>query len=159
MIGRYKLIAFVLMLDHFHLIINPPDGDIQSAMRDLKGFSARAIVAASGGVYRDQIWQESFKAVPLWNGWMIDQKINYIHANPVKAKLCVTTEEYPWSSFRSFYRKERDPLLQIDSDWWYEGDQERVIPEVREWEAERTARLEAAIDENRAKKSGGMPPS
>ena len=32
-----------------------------------------------------RVWQESFKDVALWSGWMIWQKINYIHANPVKA--------------------------------------------------------------------------
>ena len=65
------------MPDHFHLIINPPDGDIQAAMRDLKSFAAKAIIAVSNEELRDQIWQEGFKAVPLWSGWMIQQKINY----------------------------------------------------------------------------------
>jgi len=32
-----------------------------------------------------QVWQESFKGMALWSAWMIWQKINYIHANRVKA--------------------------------------------------------------------------
>lgn len=158
-IGQFKLVALVIMFDHFHLIINPPDGDIQAAMRDLKSFAAKAIISASNEGLGDQIWQEGFKAVPLWSDWMIRQKINYIHANPVRAALCDTAEDYPWSSFRYFYREEVDPLLQVDSEWWWPGDQERVIPEVRKWEAERVGRLEAQIEKNRAKLRGGRPPS
>ena len=34
-----------------------------------------------------QVWQEGFKAFPLYSGWMIWQKMNYIYNNPVRAKL------------------------------------------------------------------------
>ena len=49
-----------------------------------------------------QVWQESFKAFPLWSLWMIWQKINYIHANPVKARLVKGAKEYRWSRLQSF---------------------------------------------------------
>jgi REP element-mobilizing transposase RayT len=39
-----KLIAFVIMLDHVHFIINPKDGDIQNSVRQLKSLSARRLV-------------------------------------------------------------------------------------------------------------------
>ena len=38
------LIAFVVMLDHFHLIVNPRDGDIQNWIGELKSVSARRLV-------------------------------------------------------------------------------------------------------------------
>ena len=38
-----KLIAYVLMPDHFHLICNPRDGRIQEFSRDLKSRAAKAI--------------------------------------------------------------------------------------------------------------------
>ena len=57
-----------------------------------------------------QVWQESFKATPLWSAWMIWQKINYIHANPVKAKLVSSAKDYRWSSFQAFYSEEEVPL-------------------------------------------------
>jgi REP element-mobilizing transposase RayT len=77
-----KLIAYVLMPDHFHLISNPRDGRIKEFVGSLKSLSARSIVkvckqfrfhASADG---HQVWQESFKAMPLWSGWMIWQKIN-----------------------------------------------------------------------------------
>src|SRR5207253_4006931 len=118
-----KLIAFVLMPDHTHFILNPKGGDIQAATGVLKSFSAKRIVELAPDPAflkgeENQVWQESFKALALWSGWMIKQKINYIHANPVKANLYATAADYRWTSFRSFYRDEADPLLAIDKDWW-----------------------------------------
>ncbi len=52
---------------------------------------------------------------------MIWQKINYIHANPVKAGLAGSAGDYPWSSFRPFYLSEQEPLA-VDHDWWWPDD-------------------------------------
>src|SRR5512139_2016753 len=62
-----RLIAFVVMLDHFHLIVNPRDGDIQSWIGQLKSLSAKRLVAINPpGLFRvneeeNQVWQESFR--------------------------------------------------------------------------------------------------
>ena len=112
-----KLIAFVLMPDHFHITLNPKDGDIQTTIGELKEFSAKKISQGRG-----QIWQESFKALPLWSPWMIKQKHNYIHSNPVRAGLVSRAEDYKWSSFRAFYFEEPNPLLQVDKEWWWPDD-------------------------------------
>ena len=151
-----KLIAIVIMLDHFHLIINPKDGDIQKAVGILKSFSAKAIIrSAPIGTFangdENQVWQESFKALPLWSRWMIEQKINYIHANPVRASLCSTAEDYPWTSFRSFYRIEPDPLLAVDKKWWWDDDEDKLAISRREWETEKMDKMVNRIDENRRK--------
>ena len=104
-----KLIAYVMMPDHFHLIVYPRDGRIREFTRNLKRSAAKAILKAGSRFLFPEtdeghhVWQESFKAVPLWSGWMIRQKINYIHSNPVKARLVKSAKEYQWSSFRSFY--------------------------------------------------------
>lgn len=104
-----KLIAYVLMPDHFHLIVNPRDGRIREFMLDLKSLSAKQIVEVNTRFRFEktedgfQVWQESFKGQPLWSSWMIWQKINYIHANPVKAGLVKSARDYYWSSFGSFY--------------------------------------------------------
>lgn len=126
-----KLIAFVLMPDHGHIILNPRDGNIQTHTGILKSLSAKRLVGLeSEGFYfngeENQVWQESFKALPLWSEWMIRQKTNYIHANPVRAGLVKTARDYKWSSFRSYYRKEVDPLLQVDRDWWWPEDVEKL---------------------------------
>jgi REP element-mobilizing transposase RayT len=146
-----KTIAYVLMPDHFHLIANPRDGRIKEFVGELKSRSAKGIVKASKKflfhVDEDshQVWQESFKALPLWSGWMIWQKINYIHANPVKAGLAKSARDYRWSSFRSFYSQGDDPIA-VDSDWWWSDDAEKLSRAVRTMDWRRVG-------------SGGKPPS
>jgi REP element-mobilizing transposase RayT len=98
------------MPDHMHLIVNPKDGRIKEFTGKLKSLSAKAIVKAAQGIDFKMdsegshiVWQDSFKAIPLWSAWMIWQKINYIHANPVKGGLVNSAKDYRWSSFRAFY--------------------------------------------------------
>ena len=134
-----KLIAHVLMPDHFHLIVNPRDGRIREFTGKLKSISAKAIIETTSTLsfttYSNhssaQVWQESFKAVPLWSSWMIWQKINYIHANPVKAQLVPSAKDYPWSSFRAFYFGTGEPLP-LDSDWWWPDDSEKLSKAMKE---------------------------
>jgi len=142
-----KLIAYVLMPDHFHLISNPRDGQIKQFMGTLKSLSGKRIVTA-GKQFRftidadgHQVWQDSFKDTALWSGWMIWQKINYIHANPVKAGIVKSAKDYPWSSFRSFYCN-GDGALAVDHEWFWPDDAEKLSRAVRE-----------------LIKSGGKPPS
>ena len=56
---------------------------------------------------------------------MIWQKINYIHANPVKARLVKTAKAYRWSSARVIYGGETEPLP-VDQDWWWPDDAEKI---------------------------------
>ena len=127
-----KLICFVVMPDHFHLIVNPRDGDIQTWIGELKSLSAKRLVEInSTGLFTtsdgaNQVWQESFKSLALWSGWMIWQKINYIHSNPLRAGLVSSSADYRWSSFKSFYGHECEDLLSVDHEWWYEDDPKKL---------------------------------
>jgi REP element-mobilizing transposase RayT len=134
-----KLIAYVLMPDHIHMIVNPRDGRIREFTGQLKSFSAKAIVKAAYGITFKldsesasyQIWQESFKAVPLWSAWMTWQKINYIHANPVKAGLVSSAKDYRWSSFQAYYSGNAKPL-KVDQEWWWLDDSEKLSKAMKD---------------------------
>jgi putative transposase len=145
----FKLIAYVLMPDHFHLIVNPQDGRIRELARELKGLSSHRIarMSTNWGFLREhpdpdgrihQVWQESFKAFPLWSEWMIWQKINYIHANPVKARLVKSAKDYRWSSFRAMYMNATEPI-EIDKDWWWPDDVRKLSIASAEWMKEKAA--------------------
>ncbi len=136
-----KLITYVVMPDHFQLIVNPVDGDIQGFAGALKSLTAKELVSVTGGeMFRlakpdkdgslHQVWQESFKDIPLWSLWMIWQKINYIHANPVKARLVKSARDYKWIGFRDFYEETKEPL-EVDHDWWWPNDVEKLRKEMK----------------------------
>jgi putative transposase len=132
-----KLITYVLMPDHLYLIANPKDGRIKEFTGHLKAVCAKAIVRANSGfVFTEtengyQLWQESFKDMALWSAWMIWQKINYIHANPVKAGLVKSAKDYYWSGFRSFYSQGDEPLA-VDHYWWWPEDSEKLSKAMKE---------------------------
>jgi REP-associated tyrosine transposase len=139
-----KLIAFVVMPDHFHLIANPRDGKIREWIGALKSLTGKRLLEISPNLLRPfahddshrQAWQESFRALPLWSDWMIWQKINYIHSNPVRAKLVGSARDYRWTSFHAFYQEELEPLLQIDRDWWWPEDVQKLESAMAEWDQE-----------------------
>jgi len=102
----------------------------------LKGLSARYIIDASPpGAFlleapawdgaQHGVWQDSFKSLALWSTWLIWQKINYIHNNPVKAGLVKSAADYKWSSFRAFYHQSDEPLP-VDRDWWWPEDVKKL---------------------------------
>jgi len=143
-----KLIVFVIMPDHFHLIVNPRDENIRGFEGALKSLSAARLIAITqdkrferrvpdkdGSIH--QVWQESFKSLPLWSLWMIWQKINYIHANPVRARLVKSARDYKWSSFRAFYSESNEPIA-IDRDWWWPEDSEKLSRAMKELQERRS---------------------
>jgi REP element-mobilizing transposase RayT len=118
-----KLIAYVLMPDHFHLICNPRDGRIREFIGAVKSLVAHRLGC--------EIWQQSFKAMPLRSHWMVWQKINYIHANPVRAGLVKSAKDYEWSSFHSYYST-GVPSLTVALEWWWPDDAEKLSRAVKD---------------------------
>lgn len=132
-----KVIAYVLMPDHLHFIVNPRDGNIIGFTQALKSLAAKSILEVAnesrfkGKNKVRQVWQESFKALPLWSAWMIWQKINYIHSNPLKARLVDSARDYRWSSFRAFYESSEEPLP-VNQEWWWPEDSEKLSKAMKE---------------------------
>lgn len=91
--SRYQLHAYVVMPDHVHLLLTPAsDVTIEKAMQLIKGgFSFRCST-------RSPVWQESFTMHRVENERDFATHLNYIHANPVRAHLCVHPEGFPYSS-------------------------------------------------------------
>ena len=109
------------MSNHLHLVCQAKEGiGISAIIRDLKKFTSKTIVSLIGeipesrrewllyrfefaGKYDNRIkkykfWQETNHAVLLENAEMIDQRVNYIHENPVRSLVVANTYEYLFSS-------------------------------------------------------------
>ena len=105
---RYLLHEFVIMPDHFHLILTPNGITLERAMQLAKGgFSFQLNKSLRR---RRDPWQPSF-ADRRVRDWREYQKYkNYIWQNPVKKFLARTPEEYPYSSAHPGF--ELDPVPQ-----------------------------------------------
>ena len=54
-----------------------------------------------------QIWERNPLSISLWSGKVMDQKLEYIHYNPVKAGLCKYPSEYVYSSAGFYYDSDK----------------------------------------------------
>ncbi len=139
-----KLPAYVVMPTHLHCVLNPRDGDAVRFTRDFKAAltlaydrlaeaqgwtAARAWLCATADGHR-QLWQDGKYDFFLWSERLIWQKIDYIHHNPVRAKLVNRASEYPYSSFRAWYDVPGEVILPIDRDFWWE---DLTPDEIHDW--------------------------
>lgn len=129
-----KLIAYVVMPEHLHVIINPRDGQITRFLAQLKPAITDRIVEIATAqqerrvlawLYdarqqRHRLWQDGKYNFHLYSQRLIWQKINYIHTNPIARQLVPTAAEYPYSSFRAMYEVEVEVIIPIDWDFWWE---------------------------------------
>jgi putative transposase len=91
--GSYLLHAYVIMPDHFHLLISPEES-LERAIQNIKGgFSFRAKRAFD---WNQDIWQPGFSDHRIRDAEDWDRHVGYIRDNPVKSKLCERPENYPY---------------------------------------------------------------
>lgn len=102
----YLLHAFVLMPDHFHLLITPAE-NLEKALQLIKGgFSYRAKRELN---WSFGIWQAGFSDHRIRDFEDFSNHLSYIQQNPVRASLCGKPEEYRYSSASGLFPVERCP--------------------------------------------------
>lgn len=60
-----------------------------------------------------QFWQNGYHPVELSNVAMVEQRLNYIHDNPVRAGFVLSAEEFMYSSARN-YSSKRDCVMEVE---------------------------------------------
>ena len=131
-----KLIAYVIMPEHLHVITNPKDGDIDHFLSQLKPAITNLVADIAVRqqnhrvlswlhdpyLHRQRLWQDSKYNFHLYSERLIWQKINYIHTNPIARQLVQTAAEYSYSSFRAMYGIDDEVIIPIDRDFWWEEE-------------------------------------
>ena len=104
---QLKIHAYVLMSNHYHLLIETPQANITKAMHDIN--------AGYSNWYRTKyrligsIFQGRYKAIVVEKDEYLLVLSAYIHLNPVRAGIVKNPEEYIWSSYGSYIGKNRPP--------------------------------------------------
>jgi len=105
----YRLLAWVVMPNHVHLLVEIWKTPQSELIQNWKGFSARRINRVLGR--RGKLWQDDY-----WDRYIRDEAhyrkvVHYIEWNPVKAGLVKTPEQWPLSSarFRDEYSRLKLP--------------------------------------------------
>ena len=114
----FALVGYVVMPEHVHLLISePPRATPSDVMRELKQAVAFALLPADGthGQGRSQLkqprrfWQARFYDFNVWSRKKKNEKLNYMHMNPVKRGLVRNPKDWLWSSYRAYMQFE--PVL------------------------------------------------
>jgi len=99
---KYKLVAWVVMPNHAHMLCTPcAEYSLAAIMHSVKSFTsseANKILNRSG-----QFWQKEYFDRYIRNARQFAKTVAYIENNPVKANLCNRPEEWPYSS--AWFRK------------------------------------------------------
>lgn len=106
---EWKCLAYVLMVNHFHLLILTPKANLGQGMRDLKGEYAKGFNARHGG--RGPIYDDRYKSQLVQDGDYLLSVARYIALNPVRAGLVKRPEDYRWSSYRHLHAGEPTRLI------------------------------------------------
>lgn len=94
---KYILIAWVIMPNHFHILLRPFEGvALEKIMHSIKSYSAQKankLLGRSG-----KFWQEEYYDRYIRDARHFSATVKYIEMNPVKAKLCKSPEDWIFGS-------------------------------------------------------------
>lgn len=117
-----EIFAWCIMTSHVHLIFRSNSGQAPELLiGDFKRFTSKAVVKAikenpresrkeflleqflkagreSSNVKTYQFWRHDNKPIELWSNKVIDEKLNYVHFNPVEEGIVFRPEDYLYSS-------------------------------------------------------------
>jgi REP element-mobilizing transposase RayT len=117
-----EIYAWCIMTNHVHLVFRSTTSyKPELILGDFKRFTSKAIVkaikenpkesrkenllrtfknagATTSNVANYQFWRHDNRPIELWSNYVIFQKINYIHQNPVVAGIVFRPEDYKYSS-------------------------------------------------------------
>ena len=100
---RYRLLAWCIMPNHVHAVIEPRT-PLPAIVKSWKSFTGRWALRHAGAL-GFRIPEKGFWMREVWDRFIRDDShlrrtIDYIHRNPVQAGLCASPKAWPWSSAR-----------------------------------------------------------
>lgn len=120
-----QIYAFCLMPSHLHMVASAKSGSLTAILRDFKSYTAKSVINLIklnpqesrkdwllymfeyfGKKNRHnsnfQFWKQNNHPVDLLSPKFIEEKVNYIHENPVKARIVNEAQNYIYSSANPF---------------------------------------------------------
>jgi putative transposase len=106
--GAYQLHEFVVMPNHFHLLLTPGETtSLEKAMQLIKGGSSREIRQRTGN--KMEIWQVGFHDWTIRDDEDYQVKVGYIYMNPVRARLVERPKDWSFGSASGKFSLEPAP--------------------------------------------------
>lgn len=99
-VGRFewRLYAYCLMDNHYHLMVETPKANLSRGMRQLNGVYTQRFNRRHGRV--GHVFQGRFKAIVVDKQPYLLELSRYVVLNPVRARVVRDPARYRWSSYR-----------------------------------------------------------
>ena len=91
--------AYCLMDNHYHLVIETPDGNLSKGMRQLNGIYTQTFNRLHHRV--GHLFQGRFKGILVQKESHFLEVCRYVVLNPVRAKAVKDPRAWAWSSYRA----------------------------------------------------------
>ncbi|HEY2934705.1 MAG TPA: transposase [Acidobacteriota bacterium] len=109
----FQLHAFVIMDNHFHLVITTKqDVSVSRLMKSIKQAISKQFNRLHGT--KGTLWEGRFKSI-VWEPTPenILRLVDYVHANPLRANMVSDPEQYRWSSYSHYVGTKRRKMLVV----------------------------------------------
>ena len=114
---NFVIPAYCQMGNHYHLMIETPDGNLSQGMRHFNSIYSQYFNRRHRQV--GHVFQGRFKAILVQKENYLLELSRYIVLNPVRAHCVESAGEWTWSSYRSTIGQTDAPTW-LDCDWLLE---------------------------------------
>jgi REP element-mobilizing transposase RayT len=98
--GSAVVLAFVLMPNHVHVVLQTREANLPALLHRLQGPYARFYNRRHGR--RNHLFGQRYGSRPITTDAHLLESTRYIHRNPVRAGLVDRPQDYPWSSLSAY---------------------------------------------------------
>jgi putative transposase len=106
---QWAVHSYCQMPNHYHLVLGTPKADISDGMCWLNGVYARWFNERHG--YSGHLFEARFHTELIRSNVHLLNVASYVPLNPVRARLCASPADWPWSSYRAMTGRDEMPWL------------------------------------------------
>ena len=99
-IFNVNIAAYCLMKNHYHILLQTPDGNISRCMRHLNSVYTQRYNKRHG--FDGQLFRGRYKSILVCNDSHLLQLVRYTNKNPLKAGMVKDMPDYEWSSYKGY---------------------------------------------------------
>ena len=112
---NWRIHAYCLMDNHYHLVVETIDGNLSKGMRQLNGVYTQYYNRRHD--YSGHLFQGRYKAIHVDKDTYLLELTRYVVLNPIRARMVTEVGAWPWSSYSAMVGQvEEEELVIIRRD-------------------------------------------